>query len=121
MAKVEWLLSFANAEFGDEPIRQIAAPAILNVRQSLDARERYEPARHRPSRFLCVPVSRGRCQDFPAAHRSKPHPAKPPESVTKPWLKHYVNGQDRRRLAAIHSGDNRCRSAPANEKRQPLP
>ena len=45
MAKVEWLLSFANAEFGDEPIRQIAAPAILNVLQSLEARERYESAR----------------------------------------------------------------------------
>ena len=45
MAKVEWLLSFANAEFEDEPIRQIAAPAILNVLQSLEARGRYESAR----------------------------------------------------------------------------
>ena len=45
MAKVEWLLGFANAEFGDEPIRQIAAPAILKVLQSLEARERFESAR----------------------------------------------------------------------------
>jgi integrase len=45
MAKVEWLRGFANAEFGDEPIRQIAAPAILKVLQSLEARERFESAR----------------------------------------------------------------------------
>ena len=41
----EWLLSFANAAFGDEPVGQIAAPAILKVLQSLEARERYESAR----------------------------------------------------------------------------
>ena len=29
--KIEWLLAFANAAFGDEPIGQIAAPAILKV------------------------------------------------------------------------------------------
>jgi integrase len=45
IAKIEWLLSFANAEFGDEPIRQIAAPSILKVLQSLEARERFESAR----------------------------------------------------------------------------
>jgi hypothetical protein len=28
IAKIEWLLSFANAAFGDEPVSQIAAPAI---------------------------------------------------------------------------------------------
>lgn len=45
IAKTEWLLSFANAEFGDEPIREVAAPAILRVLQALEARERYESAR----------------------------------------------------------------------------
>ena len=32
--KTEWLLSFANAAFGDEPVGQIAAPAILEVLHS---------------------------------------------------------------------------------------
>jgi hypothetical protein len=32
MAKIERLLGFANAEFGGEPIGQIAAPTILSVR-----------------------------------------------------------------------------------------
>jgi len=45
MAKIEWLLGFANAEFGDEPLGQIAAPAILRVLRSLESRERYESAR----------------------------------------------------------------------------
>ncbi len=45
LAKTEWLLSFANAEFGDLPIREIAAPAVLKVLQALEARERYESAR----------------------------------------------------------------------------
>ncbi len=45
ITKIDWLLSFANAAFGDEPIRQIAAPSILKVLQSLEARERYESAR----------------------------------------------------------------------------
>ena len=45
IAKTEWLLSFANAAFGDEPVGQIAAPAILKVLQSLEARGRYESAR----------------------------------------------------------------------------
>ena len=45
MAKVEWLLGFAKAEFGDEPIGQVSAPAILNVLRSLEAREKYESAR----------------------------------------------------------------------------
>jgi integrase len=45
ITKIDWLLSFANAAFGNEPIRQIAAPSILKVLQSLEARERYESAR----------------------------------------------------------------------------
>ena len=45
IAKIEWLLSFANAAFGNEPVGQIAAPAILKVLQSLEARGRYESAR----------------------------------------------------------------------------
>jgi integrase len=45
ITKIDWLLTFANAAFGDEPIRQIAAPSILKVLQSLEARERYESAR----------------------------------------------------------------------------
>ena len=45
LAKTEWLLTFANSEFGDEPIRTIGAPAILHVLQSLEARERFESAR----------------------------------------------------------------------------
>ncbi len=38
-------LSFANAAFGDEPLGQIAASAILKVLQTLEARGRYEFAR----------------------------------------------------------------------------
>ena len=45
VAKTEWLLGFAKAEFGDEPIREITAPAILKALQALEARERYESAR----------------------------------------------------------------------------
>ena len=45
LAKTEWLLGFAHAEFGDEPIREITAPAILKVLQVLEIRERYESAR----------------------------------------------------------------------------
>ena len=45
MTKVEWLLGFANAEFGDEPIGEVSAPAILRVLRSLEVRERYESAR----------------------------------------------------------------------------
>ena len=43
--KTEWLLGFAKAEFGTQPIGQIAAPAILSVLQSLEARGKYESAR----------------------------------------------------------------------------
>ena len=39
------LLGLANAEFGDEPIREVTAPAILKVLQALEIRERYESAR----------------------------------------------------------------------------
>ena len=45
ITKTEWLLGFANAEFGDEPIGKVAAPAILKVLQAFEARERYESAR----------------------------------------------------------------------------
>ena len=45
LTKTEWLLGFAKAEFGDEPIRGIGAPAVLRVLQKLEARERYESAR----------------------------------------------------------------------------
>jgi hypothetical protein len=44
MAKIEWLLGFANAEFGDEPIGQIAVSTILKVLRSLECRERFESA-----------------------------------------------------------------------------
>ena len=45
LAKTYWLLGFANAEFGDDPIREITAQAILKVLQALEARGRYESAR----------------------------------------------------------------------------
>jgi integrase len=45
IAKTEWLLGFANAEFGDEPIRTLAAPAILKVLQTVEMRGRYESVR----------------------------------------------------------------------------
>jgi integrase len=45
ITKIEWLLTFANSEFADEPIRQVTAQSILKVLQSLEARERYESAR----------------------------------------------------------------------------
>ncbi len=43
--KTEWLLAFAKAEFGDEPIADVSAPMVLRVLQRLEARERYEFAR----------------------------------------------------------------------------
>ena len=43
--KTEWLLSFANTEFGNDPIGKVATPAILKVLQALEARGRYESAR----------------------------------------------------------------------------
>jgi integrase len=45
LAKTEWLLSFAKAEFGDQSIREITAQTILKVLQALEVRERYESAR----------------------------------------------------------------------------
>jgi integrase len=45
IAKTKWLLGFATVEFGDDPITQIATPAILRVLQSVEARGRYESAR----------------------------------------------------------------------------
>ena len=45
ITKTEWLLSFAYADFGDEPIRGVTAPAILKVLQAVEARGRYESAR----------------------------------------------------------------------------
>ena len=35
MAKIEWLLGFAYAEFGDEPIGQISAPAVRGLRSTI--------------------------------------------------------------------------------------
>ena len=45
LTKTEWLLAFATAEFGEEPIRAVGAPAVLRVLQKLEVRERYESAR----------------------------------------------------------------------------
>ena len=45
LTKTEWLLAFATAEFGDEPIRSVGAPAVLRVLQKLEVRELYESAR----------------------------------------------------------------------------
>ncbi len=45
LAKTHGLLGFANAEFGDDPIREITAQAILKVLQTLEVRGRYESAR----------------------------------------------------------------------------
>jgi hypothetical protein len=45
IAKIAWLLGFANEAFGNEPISQIPAPVILKVLQSLEARGKYESAR----------------------------------------------------------------------------
>jgi integrase len=45
IAKIAWLLSFANEAFGNEPIGQIAAPSVLKVLQSLEARGKYGSAR----------------------------------------------------------------------------
>ncbi len=45
LTKTKWLLAFANAEFGDEPIVDVSAPMVLRVLQKLEARERYESAR----------------------------------------------------------------------------
>lgn len=45
VAKTEWLLSFAYAGFGSDPIVDVTAPDILAALQSLEARGRYESAR----------------------------------------------------------------------------
>ena len=45
IAKTEWLLGFANSEFGDDPIGKITAPPILKVLKLLEDRERFESAR----------------------------------------------------------------------------
>jgi integrase len=43
--KTQWLLAFAKAGFGDEPIADVSAPMVLRVLQRLEARQRYESAR----------------------------------------------------------------------------
>ena len=45
LAKTEWLLAFAKAEFGGEPIGTVTAPLVLRALQKLEVRGRYESAR----------------------------------------------------------------------------
>jgi integrase len=44
LTKTEWLLTFANAEFGSRPIKGIGAPDILRVLRTVSARGRLETA-----------------------------------------------------------------------------
>lgn len=44
IAKIEWLLSFALADFGNTPIRAVDAPAVLKVLRTVEVRGRYESA-----------------------------------------------------------------------------
>lgn len=45
LRKVQWILSFAYPTLGDRSIRDINAPAILDVLRGVEARGRYETAR----------------------------------------------------------------------------
>ncbi len=45
LIKMEWLLGFANTEFGSRPIKEITAPEILRVLRGVAARGRLETAR----------------------------------------------------------------------------
>lgn len=45
LTKLEWLLSLAYPKLGSRPIRDIAAPDVLEVLQRVEARGRYETAR----------------------------------------------------------------------------
>ena len=45
LGKVEWLLGFANAEFGGQPIREITAPNVLACLRKVEQRGRHETAR----------------------------------------------------------------------------
>lgn len=45
LSKTEWLLTFANEGFGNQPIKAITAPLILDVLRHLEDRELYESAR----------------------------------------------------------------------------
>ena len=44
IAKIEWLLEFALADFGATPIRTVDAPAVLKVVRRVENRGRYESA-----------------------------------------------------------------------------
>lgn len=44
LTKVEWLLSFAYAAFGETPIADLDAPSVLTALQGVEARGRYETA-----------------------------------------------------------------------------
>lgn len=45
IAKVEWLLSFADPTLGDRPMRSIGAPDVLQVLREVEKRGRHESAR----------------------------------------------------------------------------
>jgi integrase len=45
LTKVRWMLSFAYANFGERSIKEVDAPAILDVLRGVEARGRHETAR----------------------------------------------------------------------------
>ncbi|MBV9290085.1 MAG: DUF4102 domain-containing protein, partial [Hyphomicrobiales bacterium] len=44
IAKIEWLLAFALADFGAAPIKTVDAPTVLRVLRAVEVRGRYESA-----------------------------------------------------------------------------
>jgi len=54
MAKTEWLLSMANADFGATPMSEITAPIILRCLRKLEAKGNYESAKRLRSKISAV-------------------------------------------------------------------
>ena len=54
MAKTEWLLDMAKADFGKKPIREVAAPTILQCLRKVEAKGSYETAKRLQSKIGAV-------------------------------------------------------------------
>ncbi|MDQ2094353.1 tyrosine-type recombinase/integrase [Rhodalgimonas zhirmunskyi] len=68
MAKTEWLLGMAKAEFGTRPIAEITAPDILVVLRKVEAKGNYETAKRLRSKIGAVfryAVANGAAQNDP--------------------------------------------------------
>ena len=79
LAKTMWLMTFATAEFGKTPIKDIDAPSILKVLQAVQRRGRYESARRaattvsKPPVASNAPVDHRQCVQIGDRHRPGKH------------------------------------------------